>query len=130
MSEVWAVAVAAGGAYMQSRQASKDRKDDQNFNREMSAEGARNQARLNRFDAELSDYYSQLNRSRKQRGLDNIRQFSQLGRIAPGYAQESERIDPGTKPDPEAVLPAQPPQQSGGSGRSTMDRLIDPLGLF
>lgn len=132
MSEVWAVAVATGGAYMSSKGQQKQAEKDREYNTQMTEEAARNNARLAKFEGELSDYYSQLNRARKQRGLDNIRQFSQLGRIAPEYQQTSQPITNPTAPDPEAVLPKKeestpaPSKKSGGLA----NKLLDPLGLF
>lgn len=132
MGEVWAAAVAAGGAYMSYKGQQKQAEKDREYNTQMTEEAARNNARLAKFEGELSDYYSQLNRARKQRGLDNIRQFSQLGRIAPEYQQTSQPIANPTAPDPEAVLPKKeedvPAQAS--KKKSIHKKLLDPLGLF
>ena len=131
MAEIWGAAVAVGGSLLAGAAASKKDKGDKAHDKEMTRESAKWNAALSQFEAEQTDYYSQLNRQRKQRGLDNFRQFSQVGRFAPGVAQQSTDITLPEKPNAEATF-AEPAQAAGGGrrGRSTMDRIIDPLGLF
>ena len=133
MAEIWGAAIAVGGAILSAKGKKKEKEADQAYDQQMTEEGARNNARLAKFEGELADYYSQLNRARKQRGLDNIRQFSQLGRIAPEYQQVSQPIATPTAPDAEAVIPKAPEEQaaaSSGSKKSTLKKILDPLGLF
>jgi hypothetical protein len=106
MAEIWGAAIAAGGAFLSARGRKGEKEADQEHDARMSREDARNRAGLALFEGELADYYSQLNRQRKQRGLDNIRQFSQLSRIAPEYAQVSQGIVVPDKPSIDAILPA------------------------
>lgn len=132
MGEIWGAAIAVGGSMLAAKGKKKEKEADQAYDREMTEEGARNQARLAGFEAELGDYYNQLNRQRKQRGLDNIRQFSQLGRIAPEYQQVSQPIGNLSKPDPESVLPkaAEEVPAQASKKKSIHKKLLDPLGLF
>lgn len=133
MSEIWvAAATTVVGGYIAGQGAEEQAEDQQNHDRQMTREGARWNAELSSFEAEQEDYYSQLNRQRKQRGLENFRQFSSMGTFAPQYQQATDTtITLPDKPNAEERFkePEQPAQQGGG-GRSTMERIIDPLGLF
>lgn len=51
------------------------------------------------FEREQDDYYDQLNRSRKQRGLEVFKQFSTLNQYAPNYMPAAQQ---------EIVVPAKP----------------------
>lgn len=132
MGEVWiGAAVTVVGGYVAGRAREKENESNQAHDKEMIRESARWNAALSAFEKEQEDYYNQLNRQRKERGLENFRQFSTMKTFAPGYTQSSGGIVLPDKPDAEATFkePEQP-QSTGGGGRSTMSRLIDPLGLF
>lgn len=99
MAEIWAaagaVATVAGGV-LSGRAASKKDKSDKKFGAAEERALARDEAKYGAiatlFDAQVSDYYSQLNRQRKQRGLDQFRNFSTVNKFIPGYAEQG-RID-------------------------------------
>lgn len=132
MAEIWGAAIAVGGAALSGYAASKKDKGDKAHDKEMTRESARWNAALSEFEAQQTDYYQQLNRQRKQRGLDNFRQFSQLGKFAPEYAQQTQAIELPKMPTAEEAFTEKPPvtQNTKPSGRSTVDKIIDPLGLF
>ena len=148
MGEVWVSAVAgvAGSAisgYGQQKKAKEDRKNANEDRKAATREEALYSGVLSSFERELDDYYNQLNRQRKQRGLDTFRQFSTLNQFAPNYtpAAQQEIVVP-DKPNIATNLDAAirldeanqqmgqsaGPQHKGGS--STMKKIIDPLGLF
>lgn len=149
MSEVWiAATVTVGGAaisgYGQQKQAEEDRKNANEDRKAATREEALYGGVLSQFERELDDYYNQLNRQRKQRGLDTFKQFSTLNQFAPNYmpAAQQEIVVP-DKPNIATNLDAairldeanqqvgQPAAtQGGGGGRSTAEKIIDPLGLF
>lgn len=132
MAEIWGAAlVTVAGGVIAGKAAEKKDKGDKAHDKEMTRESARWNAALSEFEAQQADYYSQLQRQRKQRGLDNFRQFSQVGRFAPQYQQASEGIVLPNQPSAEETFkePEQE-QQRTSSGRSTLSRIIDPLGLF
>lgn len=132
MSEIWAAAaVTVVGGYIAGQGEEKKNEDSQEHDRQMTREGARWNAELSSFEAEQADYYSQLQRQRKSRGLDNFRQFSSTKSFAPQYAQTSEGVVLPEKPNAEERF-KEPEQQAGEarSGRSTMSKIIDPLGIF
>lgn len=100
---------------------------------------------LSQFEREQDDYYNQLNRQRKQRGLDTFRQFSTLNQFAPNYtpAAQQEIVVP-DKPNiatnldaairlDEANQQAAASMNAGGQkkgGSKIGKKIVDPLGLF
>ncbi len=134
MGEVWGAAIVTvvGGAIAGRAQEKKD-KGDKAHDKEMTREGAKWNAALSEFEAGQTDYYNQLNRQRKQRGLDNFRQFSQLGSFAPQYQQTSTPIEVPTKPNALETF-AEPEEEAGPAKKKKsgglMRKLTDPLGLF
>lgn len=135
MGEIWGAAIAVGGAvisgYAKNKQAKEDRKNAKADAKEMSKEDAQYGAVLSRFEAEQDDYYSQLNRQRKQRGLDQFRQFSTMHQFAPTYT-DTNRIEVPSRPDVNAIIAETIPeeaavQQEGGKKKGILSK-IDPLG--
>ena len=149
MSEVWiAATVTVGGSAISGvaaqEKAEEDRKNANEDRKAATREEALYGGVLSQFERELDDYYNQLNRQRKQRGLDTFKQFSTLNQFAPNYtpAAQQEIVVP-DKPNIATNLDAairldeanqqvgQPAAtQGGGGGRSTAKKIIDPLGLF
>lgn len=133
MSEVWAAAIAAGGAMYSA----KEQKDAADAARKDSKAATRDEARysaaLSAFNAEQDDYYSQLGRSRKQRGLDNFRQFNTVKDYAPSYAgNDTTIVMPSNKPNIDTVMKEQginEQQEQAKAKRSLLDKLGNPLGL-
>lgn len=98
---------------------------------------------LSQFEREQDDYYNQLNRQRKQRGLETFKQFNTVRNFSPNYTPgvQQEIVVP-QRPDIATNLDAairldeanqavgQP--QGGGSkgGKSLVKKIVDPLGLF
>ena len=137
MSEIWAAAaVSVAGSVIAGKAEEKKDKSDKAHDAAMTKEESALAAQRTGYSMALEDFYEQRNRARKQRGLDQYRQFSTMREFAPNYNPNQEvRIEPGEAPqysdfvDPNAI-PQQQQQQQGGGGRSTMDRILDPLGLF
>lgn len=93
MGEVWGAAVGAAiTSYAASKKAKQQRKWDKEDRKEMTRDEAKYSAVLSRFEAEQEDYYNQLNRKRKQRGLDQFRQFSTVNQFAPQYVGDNTEI--------------------------------------
>ncbi len=133
MAEIWGAAIAVGGAVVSGiaaeKKAKNDRKNANEDRRAATKEEAQYGSVISRFDAEQEDYFNQLNRSRKQRGLDQFRQFSTMNQIAPNYT-ETNRIVVPNRPDVNAIInevvPPETPQVKG-KGKSTWEK-IDPIG--
>ena len=103
----WSAALQIGGGLLKGVGAAKS---TQAANREaaaaqkaLSLQQAQHSLESNAFNAELQDYYSQLDRKRKQRGLSQFRQFSSLGGFAPDYAEKG-GIELPEKPSTVGVL--------------------------
>ncbi len=139
--EAWvaAAAITAGGAlvssYAAGEQAKKDKKDAAKERRLATKEEAQYGAALSQFEKEQDYYYNQLERQNKQRGLDQFRSFSNLQSYAPQYAGDTARVVVPTAPDINSIIAKaapteQPAQQTTKKGRSTVSKVLDPLGLF
>lgn len=146
MGEVWvAAAVTVGGAVVSGVAAEKKAKQDrENANTDRKAatrEEALYSGVLSSFEREQDDYYNQLERQRKQRGLDTFRQFSTTNQFAPKMVSGdtnivlpskpnvADNIDAGVRRDEE--LQAANQQNNGGKkGDSLFKKVHDPLGLF
>ena len=134
MAEIWGAAIAVGGAVVSGMAAEKkakaDRKAANEDRKAMTKEDAQYGAVLSQFEREQEDYYSQLNRQRKQRGLDQFRQFSTVQSFAPNYVDNNRVVLP-NRPDVntiiEQVVPEEEKQASGKKGKSFIEK-IDPLG--
>lgn len=149
MAEIWGAAIAVGGAVISGVAAQKKAKEDRkNANADRQAatrESTLYDGVLSSFEREQEDYYNQLNRQRKQRGLDTFRQFSTLNQFAPNYTppvqQEivvPQRPDIATNLDAairldEANQQAAASMNAGGQKKGSSNivkKIVDPLGLF
>lgn len=152
MGEVWVAAVAtvAAGAisgYGQQKKAKEDRKNANEDRRAATREEALYGGVLSQFEREQDDYYNQLERQRKQRGLDTFKQFSTLREYNPNYMPSpneqitlpdrpnmANSLDAAIRQDEANQLAAQQqatgtaPQKRGGG--SIVKKLVDPLGIF
>ena len=152
MSEVWiAATITVGGAaisgYGQQKKAEEDRKNANEDRKAATREEALYGGVLSQFEREQDDYYNQLNRQRKQRGLDTFKQFNTLREYNPNYMPAANEaivvpnqpniansLDAAIRQDEANQLAAQ--QQATGtapqkrSGGSTVKKIVDPLGLF
>ena len=149
MSEVWiAATVTVGGSAISGvaaqEKAEEDRKNANEDRKAATREEALYGGVMSQFERELDDYYNQLNRQRKQRGLDTFKQFSTLNQFAPNYtpAAQQEIVVP-DKPDIVASIDAAVrqdqanqatlAQQQGNNnsgGSNIAKKIVDPLGLF
>lgn len=99
---------------------------------------------LSQFEREQDDYYSQLNRQRKQRGLEQFRQFNTMSQFAPNYTPAAQQeivvpVKPSIANNLDAAVrqdeanqkigteTAQPQSKKGGG---LVKKIVDPLGLF
>ena len=142
MSEIWvAAAITVGGAVVSGIGQEKKDKADKAHQAAMTEEESKLAAQRTGYESALEEFYTQRERQRKQRGLDQFRQFSTMGEFAPGYDINSEaRIDPGEAPnyntfDPDYNPNPVTPEQQGGGKRSKSisdihKKIRDPLGLF
>lgn len=96
MGGIWEAAITVGGSILSglssSKKAEQQRKWDKEDRKEMARDEAKYSAALSRFEAEQEDYYNQLNRKRKQRGLEQFRQFSTVNQFAPQYVGDNTEI--------------------------------------
>ena len=147
MSEVWvAAAITVGGGVIsgigQEKKAKEDRK---NANADRSAatrEEALYGGILSSFERQQEDHYNQLDRQRKQRGLDTFRQFSTVNQFSPGFRDNSpgvvvpeqvsiaNTIDKAVLEDQANQKAAQPQSEGGKKKSSLVKKIVDPLGLF
>lgn len=134
MTEIWGAAITLGGAVVSGVASSKKAKADRKAAREdrqaATKEDAIYGSILSRFEAEQDDYYDQLNRQRKQRGLDQFRSFNTVSTFAPDYAGDNSRIVVPNRPDINQMINEVVPQEvvtSGGKKKSLLDTL-DPIG--
>lgn len=138
MAEIWGAAIAVGGSVLGGIASSKKAKQDRsNANADRKAatkEEAQYGSILSQFEAQQEDYYNQLNRQRKQRGLDQFRSFNTVSSFAPSYAGDNPAIVVPQQPDINKLIEAAVPQETGkssGSGgkRSLVDKITNPLGF-
>lgn len=135
MSEIWIGAlITVGGGIISGQGAEKKDKADKAYQSTATKKETAFSGILSQFERESDDYYSQLNRARKQRGLDEFRKFSTLNQFAPQYINEN-RIDPGQAPSISDLVKqidavdkalADPPKKKK---RGLLEKLSDPLGL-
>lgn len=145
MGEIWGAAIMVVGSVVAGKAAEKKAKADQKHDAAMTEEESKLAAQRTGYERALEDYYSQKQRARTQRGLDQFRQFSTMSEFAPGYDINSEqRIDEGEAPNyntfhpdydpnPEEVDPATGRKKGKGllSKRNKLHKKArDPLGLF
>ena len=146
MTEVWvAAAISVGGAvvsgYAADKQADKARKNANEDRKVATRDEALYSGILSSFEREQEDYYNQLDRQRKQRGLDTFRQFSTTAQFAPNYVSGDQNIvlpnkpnvansiDAGVRQD-QALQRTNENAPQGKKGKSGLGKLLDPLGLF
>ena len=135
MAEIWGAAIAVGGAVISGKAAEKkakqDRKDSNEDRRAATKEEAQYGAVLSQFEREQEDYYNQLDRQRKQRGLDQFRQFSTMSQFAPEYQGDTSRVVLPAKPDVNALISQAVPEEQAAAKakkkKSTLEK-IDPVG--
>lgn len=137
MAEIWAAAaVSIVGGVMAGKAAEKKDKSDKAHDAAMSEDESRYAAQRTAHERALEDFYTQKQRARTQRGLDQYRAFHTMGSVNPAYDVSTEaRIDPGTAPKYSDFDEA-PPEEAAGprkKGKSLSDihkKLRDPLGIF
>lgn len=102
-----------------SKKAKQDRANAKEDTKEMTENDARFGAISSQFEAEQADYYNQLNRQRKQRGLDQFRQFSTMSQFAPEAAGGNNTIALPNRPDINALIKANTPaeEQAAPAGK-------------
>lgn len=93
----WAIAAQLAGSLLKGSADKKKAKEDRENEKADTVASVGYRALSDVFDAQLSDYYSQLGRKRKERGLDQFRQFSTLNQFAPNYVNTN-RIAVGEMP--------------------------------
>lgn len=101
MSEVWAAAaITVVGGVVAGKGAEKKDKSDKAHQAAMTKEESALSAQRTSHQMALEDFYSQKERARKQRGLDQYRQFSTMQQISPNYNPAAEtRIAEPTMPN-------------------------------
>lgn len=93
------------------------------------------------FQNKVADYQSQLQRQRKQRGLDQFRSFNTMQQIAPGYSESGGIVVPREPTIGDfnnmistAGMSSPTVTNTGGGGSSSIMKTFDPvavkLGLF
>lgn len=134
MAEIWVAAAATVvGGVMAGKAAEKKDKGDKSHAAAMSKDESKYTAQRLGHEKALEDFYSQKERSRRQRGLAQFKQFSTMGEVAPSYDQSAEpQIGEPVMPnyndfDPDKDNPAPNP---GVNGKKKKNSLLDPLGLF
>lgn len=100
MAEVWAAAaITVVGGVMAGKAAEEKDKGDKAFQKAMTKEESALAAQRSGYEMALGDFYTQKERKRKERGLDQYRQFSTMQTVAPGYDSSQEaRIELGVAP--------------------------------
>lgn len=110
MAEIWGAAIAAVGAIAGGVAASKKAKADRKAASADAKAATKDEAIygsiLSQFEAEQDDYYNQLGRQRKERGLDQFRNFSTVSSFAPSYAGDTSRIVVPNKPNIQNLIAA------------------------
>ena len=86
------------GGLLSGRSAEKKAKREANFkakeDRALMADEAKYGAVNMLFQSKLEDHMSQLQRFRKQRGLDQFRSFNTMQQISPGYSESGGIVVP------------------------------------
>lgn len=92
MGEIWAAAVAIGGAAISAYGDQKAKEKAAKDSRAMTKEDRDHDIKMTGYNRALEDYYTQKDRVNKQRGLDQFRQFSTLQQYAPEYVEGGNRM--------------------------------------
>lgn len=135
MAEIWGAAIAVGGAVISGVAAQKKAKADRAAANQDRAAATREstlyEGVLSSFDREQDDYYNQLNRQRKQRGLDTFKQFNTVRNFSPNYTPpvQQEIVVP-QRPDIAANLDAaiRLDEANKNAKQSQLNRGIDGAG--
>lgn len=127
MAEIWGAAIALGGAVVSGMAARKKDKEDKAHSQAMTREESGLASQRTGHEMALEDFYAQKERFRKQRGLDEFRKFSSIGRWAPGYSDAAARIQDPVMPDYNDFAVEQPEKTGGGGGggKSIFDKRVD-----
>ena len=138
MAEIWGAAIAAGGAllsaYSSKKQADEDKADARADAKAATRDEAVYGSIMSQFEREQDDYYTQLGKQRRERGLDQFRQFSSLAQFAPNYTGDN-RVQLPEKADMAKQLEAAKAsgliqeQKQAKAKRSLFDKLGNPAGL-
>ena len=129
MAEIWkAAAIQVGGSLISgiasSKKAKAERKAAKEDRKEMTRDEAKYSSILSRFEAEQEDYYNQLNRQRKQRGLAQFRQFSTVNQFAPQYLGDNTEIMLPERPDFNKIMDEVDPQKAPTQGAKKSGSLL------
>lgn len=126
------------------KKAKEDRKNSNEDRKAATREEALYSGMLSGFEREQEDYYSQLGRQRKQRGLDTFRQFSTVNQFSPGFSDNSpgvvlpdkaniaNTIDTAMRQDManQEAINSMNPQGGGPKKQNALQRRLDPLKMF
>lgn len=130
MAEIWGAAIAIGGAAISAYGKNKSDKEARKDSKAATKDEAKYSGILSQFEKEQDYYYNQLDRKNRVRGLDQFKQFSNIGAFAPGYkAADTTPIVP-EKPDIDKMLnPPGTGGSGGGSGGGLSDKIakLDPV---
>jgi hypothetical protein len=131
MAEIWGAAIAIGGAAISAYGKNKSEKEARKDAKAATKDEAKYQGILSQFEKEQDYYYNQLERKNRVRGLDQFKQFSRIGALAPEYkAADTTPIVP-VKPDIDKMLNPEGTGTGGGggSGGKITDKIakLDPL---
>lgn len=147
----WSAVIAAGASLLGGVMGGKGKEEQDKANkayesaenRALASDKAKYSAIDTLFENKVADHYSQLQRQRKQRGLDQFRSFSTMQRIQPGYSESGNGIELPREPTigdynnliGQAGMSESPVKSGGGgSGGNSIMKTLDPvavkLGLF
>lgn len=131
MSEVWvAAAVGVAGSVASGMAAEKKDKSDKAHDAAMTKDESRYAAQRTSHEMALEDFYTQKERAKKQRGLDQYRQFSTMQESNPNYNPATEpRIEDPTMPK-YADFDETPKDIPNKQTKKRSKSFLDPLGLF
>ena len=145
MAEIWAAAaLTVVGGVVAGKGAEKKDKSDKAHQAAMTKEESALAAQRTGYERALEDFYTQKQRARTQRGLDQFREFSSMSRFAPEYNINSEqRINEGEAPNYNTFHPdynsnaSEEINPTTGQKKSILSKRValhkkarDPLGLF
>lgn len=132
MGEVWvAAAVTVVGGVVAGKAAEKKDEGDKAHQQAMSKEESERSAQRTAHQMALEDFYTQRDRVRKQRGLDQYRAFSTMSQISPGYDPNSEvRLADPTMPhysDFDQTGPKANMNGAAGGGNAAPNNITPPV---
>lgn len=119
MSELWVAGiVTVAGSYIAGKGQEKKDKADKAHQEAMTKEESALAAQRTGYEMALEEWYTQRERARTQRGLDQFRQFSTMRDFAPQYDETTEsRIVPGDAPNYNDFDPTPPEEAAAGGGK-------------